>query len=202
MAGQLDVICATSAFGMGINKADIRLVVHYHLPTTLADYVQEIGRAGRDGHQALAVMLYAPGDENLVRNLNELTAATPNEIQQDYARYQAKQPPVDDRSKVLQSYWQQGISVTAVTTIFTERQTAKERELRALMGYVQTSSCHRAAMLAYFEEAAPPHTERCCQLAGTPLPLAALGLRAAPTDQTVTPDTWERRLAQLFLPNS
>lgn len=77
MAGQLDVICATSAFGMGINKADIRLVVHYHLPTTLADYVQEIGRAGRDGQQAMAIMLYAPGDENLVRDLNELTAATP-----------------------------------------------------------------------------------------------------------------------------
>ncbi|WP_395538069.1 RecQ family ATP-dependent DNA helicase [Lactiplantibacillus pentosus] len=118
MADQLDVICATSAFGMGINKADIRLVIHYHLPTTLADYVQEIGRAGRDGQQALAVMLYAPGDENLVRNLNELTAATPNEVQQDFARHQAGQPVTDDRSRVLEAYWQQAVSPAEVAETF------------------------------------------------------------------------------------
>lgn len=202
MAGQLDVICATSAFGMGINKADIRLVIHYHLPTTLADYVQEIGRAGRDGHQAMAIMLYAPGDENLVRNLNELTAATPNEIQQDYARYQAKQPPVDDRSAVLQSYWQQGATPTMVTTIFADRQVAKERELRALMVYVQTTTCHRAVMLAYFDESAVPHTAQCCQLAGEPLPLTALGLTAVRAVTTTPTISWEQRLAQLFLLNS
>lgn len=202
MAGQLDVICATSAFGMGINKADIRLVIHYHLPTTLADYVQEIGRAGRDGQQAMAIMLYAPGDENLVRNLNELTAATPNEIQQDYSCYQAQQPPTDDRSKVLQSYWLQGTPPTTVATIFADRQAAKERELRALMGYVQTTTCHRAVILTYFGEPAVTHTDQCCQLAGEPLPLAALGLMATHDESTATIMSWDQHLAQLFLPNS
>ena len=46
---KLDLICATSAFGMGINKENIRYVIHYHLPGELESYIQEIGRAGRDG---------------------------------------------------------------------------------------------------------------------------------------------------------
>jgi ATP-dependent DNA helicase RecQ len=146
--------------------------------------------------------LYAPGGENLVRNLNKLTAATPNEIQQDYSRYQAQQPPTDDRSKVLQSYWLQGTPPQTVATIFADRQAAKERELRALMSYVQTTTCHRAVMLTYFGEAAVTHTEQCCQLAGEPLPLDALGLTAT-HDEAVAPlMSWEQRLAQLFLPNS
>ncbi len=61
--GQLDVICATSAFGMGIDKADIRYVIHYHMPADLEAYLQEIGRAGRDGENSVAILLYANGDE-------------------------------------------------------------------------------------------------------------------------------------------
>lgn len=46
---QLDVVCATSAFGMGINKENIRFIIHFHLPMQVESYLQEIGRAGRDG---------------------------------------------------------------------------------------------------------------------------------------------------------
>ncbi|BAC13770.1 ATP-dependent DNA helicase (recombination protein S) [Oceanobacillus iheyensis HTE831] len=62
MNNQLDVICCTSAFGMGINKSDIRLVIHYHLPSQIESYIQEVGRAGRDGEESVAVILYATGD--------------------------------------------------------------------------------------------------------------------------------------------
>jgi len=202
MAGQLDVICATSAFGMGIYKADIRVVIHYHLPTTLADYVQEIGRAGRDGQPALAMMLYVPGDEQLVRSLNDLTAATPNEIARDRLRFEHKQPPATPVSEVLQFYWQRGESVDKVTDLFGQRQRAKERELNALMNYVNTPTCRRAVMLAYFDEQAPVHTTTCCQLPGDSLPISALGLTVPSVTEIEPITTWSRLLAQLFLPNS
>jgi ATP-dependent DNA helicase RecQ len=67
MADEFKALVATNAFGLGIDKPDIRFVLHYHLPGTTEAFYQEFGRAGRDGDRARGALLYDPEDRKLLR---------------------------------------------------------------------------------------------------------------------------------------
>lgn len=68
MSGAVDVVVATIAFGMGIDKSDIRAIYHYNLPKSLENYMQEIGRAGRDGEHAHCTLLASLDDLTVLEN--------------------------------------------------------------------------------------------------------------------------------------
>ncbi|TXG00175.1 RecQ family ATP-dependent DNA helicase [Massilia arenae] len=81
IAGQLQVIAATNAFGMGIDKPDVRLVIHADMPGSLENYLQEAGRAGRDRLQARCVLLYCPPDVERQFGMSARSRLTQREIQ-------------------------------------------------------------------------------------------------------------------------
>ncbi|UJL48117.1 ATP-dependent DNA helicase RecQ [Virgibacillus sp. NKC19-16] len=104
MNDQLDVICCTSAFGMGVNKDNIRLVIHFHLPTQIEAYIQEVGRAGRDGESSVSLLLFSKKDEYLPRKIikNELPTVDDLELvfNQLYELYQAGELLPSDMTQV------------------------------------------------------------------------------------------------------
>lgn len=78
LQGKVAVMVATNAFGMGVDKPDVRLVVHYQIPDSLESYFQEAGRAGRDGKLATAMVLLGPGDE--VQAQQQFVSALPDVV--------------------------------------------------------------------------------------------------------------------------
>ncbi len=82
--GKTQVMVATNAFGMGIDKPDVRFVCHYDVPDSPEAYFQEAGRAGRDGQKAYAVLLYAPSDAKRMQQIYSISFPEPAFIKETY----------------------------------------------------------------------------------------------------------------------
>jgi len=86
MSGRAAIVVATNAFGMGVDKPNVRFVIHYSIPGTLEAYYQEAGRAGRDGKEARCVVLYSPNDAGLQEYFISNDAPSVEELWDLYAQ--------------------------------------------------------------------------------------------------------------------
>jgi len=124
-AGSARIVCATNAFGMGIDRPDIEAVVHFEIPGSLEAYYQEIGRGGRDGRPAEATLLWNYVD---VRTREFFIEKEDDEVDPRRAR-----APLDPAQR--------------------ERKRELDRiKLRRMIAYADTTGCLRAALLGYFGE--------------------------------------------------
>ena len=186
---EYEMITATSAFGMGIDKPNIRAVVHASVPDSLDSYYQQVGRAGRDGEAALALLFYRPEDLSLARFF---TAHHPDEelLHRVYSALSADRPKrlkdlrtelgvrgrrlttavnlLDQAGAVTSS--RKGFAASgepeatavgrAVEVVETSERVDRTR-VEMLRGYAETRECRRQILLAYFGETLPEPCGNC-----------------------------------------
>jgi ATP-dependent DNA helicase RecQ len=191
MDGELDVVVATTAFGMGIDKADVRWVFHSEVSESLDAYYQEIGRAGRDGEPARAVLFYRSEDLGLRRffagtghvDVDEIAqvldavrraggAPAAAALQQDLELSETKLATALSRleeagavkvlpSGVIEPVTTGAAAVRAAAESEEKRRAFERSRVDMMRGYAETGECRRAFILSYFGEPFAPPCGHC-----------------------------------------
>ncbi|MFB5661631.1 RecQ family ATP-dependent DNA helicase [Alteribacillus sp. HJP-4] len=187
----LHIICCTNAFGMGVNKNNIRFIVHYHYPKDLESFVQEVGRAGRDGLNSAALLLNASEDHVLPRLLIE--KEFPDDLQMRQALLDW--PEISSLKKIpLRNYFLEKLgweeqsmhfflyyikkriethgkleveeTLKYLLSIISNRKNKKKAKLEYMERWINSSTCRRSSLLRYFNETPGLKVENCCDICG------------------------------------
>src|ERR1700678_1981913 len=174
--GRLEVIVATIAFGMGIDKANIRSVIHTALPGSIVAYYQEIGRAGRDGEPSRAVLMHSYADRYTHDFFFERDYPEVKFLDQIYGRLRAEplprefiekqsRVPSDVFEKALEKLWtHSGVIIDAADNLsrgaddwrdsYSAQGNQKQSQIEAMIRYAQSNQCRMSSLVRHFGDEA------------------------------------------------
>ncbi|GAE28980.1 RecQ family ATP-dependent DNA helicase [Alkalihalobacillus hemicellulosilyticus] len=224
MNEELDVICCTSAFGMGINKKNIRYVLHFHFPIELEAYVQEIGRAARDYAPSIAISFFCEDDRALAKSLIERDTVTMEQLSLLLHRIshyrKINEVPVEDllvetgcsdttwrltvfqleQLNVINNMIISPFPIDEMTKIMLKsqqkRMAVKLAKWKKTEEYLTSTSCRRNVLLHYFsEEKVRENGYACCDICS--FSLSAYN-RKKEREHSQEDSTWQEHLKAVF----
>ena len=179
-SGKLEVVVATIAFGMGIDKANVRSVIHYALPASVEAYYQEIGRAGRDGEPSRTVLLYTYADRKMhdfflerdypvATELTRVAKLLTDEFQMPDVLRQRLRMDADTFAKSVEKLAAQGAASLDMAgnvrrgnsptwqSGYEQQVQFRRDQIDRMMTFAQTSQCRMSALIRHFGDTADAH---------------------------------------------